>query len=97
MSESHEHLPDRPAPPEPRAGTPDLAPREPEQEGVVEEMPDQMQYEAARLLANHAKPQLHDQGFDDEQIRSWANTYVAEFGSGSVDDFLAWIDAEQRR
>jgi hypothetical protein len=96
MSEPNDHLPDRPEPPEPRGGTPDLTPAEPEQEGVREEAPDQMQYEAARMLANDAKPRLHGQGFDDDQIRAWASTYVAEFGSGSVDEFLAWIDAEQR-
>ncbi len=90
--------PERPHPPEPDDPTPpDLEPARPEEEGVPDEEPDAMQLEAAHLLANKARPTLREQGFDDEQIRAWATTYTAEFGSGDVDRFLAWIDEEQQR
>lgn len=89
--------PERPHPPEPDENTPpDLEPARPEEEGVPDEQPDAMQLEAARLLANEARATLHEQGFDDEQILAWATTFTAEFGSGSVAQFLAWIDEEER-
>jgi hypothetical protein len=88
--------PERPHPPEPDGPEPpQLEPSRPEEEGVPDEQPDAMQVEPARLLANQARPSLHEQGFDDEQIRAWATTFTARFGSGDVDRFLAWIDEEQ--
>ena len=90
--------PERPQPPEPdEPAPPDLEPARPEEEGVPDEEPDAMQLEAAHLLANKARPTLHEQGFDDEQIRAWATTFTAQFGSGDVARFLAWIDEEQQR
>ena len=90
--------PERPHPPEPDASGPgELEPAEPEEEGVPDEEPDAMQLQAARLLANEARPTLHAQGFDDEQILAWATTYTAWFGSGDVDHFLAWIDEEEQQ
>ncbi len=89
---------ERPRPPEPEdASPPDLEPARPEEEGVPDKRPDAMQIEAARLLAAKARELLHEQGFDDEQIHAWATTYTAEFGSGDVDRFLAWIATEQQR
>jgi hypothetical protein len=96
MSESAD-LPDRPEPPEPRDEVPDLEPARPEEEGVPDRSTDPMQLEPARLLANDARVHLRDQGFDDEQILAWATTYVAEYGSGGVEEFLAWIDEAQDR
>jgi hypothetical protein len=88
---------DRPRPPEPDGSTPpDLEPARPEKEGVPDDEPDAMQLEAAQLLANKSRPTLRQQGFDDEQIRAWATTFTARFGSGDVDRFLAWIDREQQ-
>jgi hypothetical protein len=93
---AHPPEPDSPKPPEPDSPKPpDLDPARPEDEGVPDEQPDAMQVEPARLLANEARPTLHEQGFDDEQIRAWATTFTARFGSGDVDRFLAWIDEEQ--
>ena len=74
----------------------DPQPADPEQVGVEPETPDMMQVEAARLLANDARDQLRDRGFDDRQIDRWANTYVAEHGSGDLDTFLAWVAREER-
>jgi hypothetical protein len=78
----------------PRSDEPE--PAHPEEAGVEPETPDAMQLEAARLLANEARDDLRDQGFDDRQIDRWANTYVADHGSGDVETFLAWIVREER-
>jgi hypothetical protein len=84
-------------PPPPSDGEPDVEPTRPEAQGVPDASPDPMDLEAARLLANEARPTLHAQGFDDEQIDAWATTYTARFGSGDTDRFLAWIETEQSR
>lgn len=68
-----------------------VEPADPEDAGVEPETPDAMQVEAARLLANDARDELRDRGFHDRQIEEWANTYVAEHGSGDVAAFLTWI------
>jgi hypothetical protein len=75
----------------------DVQPSEPDDHGVPERTPDQMQIEAARLLANDAREELRAAGFDDEQIDDWAKTYIAEEGSGSQDTFVRWIEARQHR
>lgn len=74
----------------------DPPPADPEQVGVEPETPDMMQVEAARLLANDARGRLRDRGFDDRQIERWANTYIAEYGSGDVDTFLSWVARQAR-
>ncbi len=94
MNGRHERQ--RPPEPEDRVA-PDLEPAHPEETGVPDEVPDAMQIEAANLLANKARSILRDQGFNDEQIDAWATTYTAEFGSGDVHQFLAWIAEEQQR
>ena len=75
----------------------ELEPAMPEDEGVPTETPDLAQLEAARLLANDARPRLRSEGFSEAQIRHWAETYVSEEG-GSADlrDFLDWIRTRQR-
>ena len=72
-------------------------PAEPEEHGVPTETPELSQIEAARLLANDSRGDLVGAGFSDDQIRHWAETYVAEHG-GTADpaDFVAWIDANER-
>lgn len=57
---------------------------EQEEFGVETETPDLAQIEAARLLANEARDVLQARGFSDDQIRHWADTYVAEEG-GTAD------------
>ena len=93
-----DHFPERKQPPEPADEMPpDLDPARPEEEGVPDKEPDPMQLEAARLLANKARPTLREQGFEDEQILAWATTFTEEFGSGDAARFLTWIAEEQQR
>jgi len=74
----------------------DLTPEEPHEAGVPEKTADASHEEGARILADEARNRLKNQGFTDKQIREWAETYVADEGSGDVDTFIAWI-AEQER
>lgn len=66
-------------------------PTNPEDVGVEEEIPDLGNIEGARLLGNDARERLHADGFDDAQIDAWAETFIAEIGSGTVDEFVEWI------
>ena len=47
--------------------------------------------ESARLLQAEAKQRLIDRDLDDEEIRKAADEYIAQGGSGDVDDFIAWL------
>ncbi|MBV8161821.1 MAG: hypothetical protein JO265_12925 [Acidimicrobiia bacterium] len=69
----------------------DLTPEEPHEAGVPEKLADQSHEEGARILADEARDQLTGRGFTDEQIREWAETYIAEEGSGSVEGLVEWI------
>lgn len=51
--------------------------------------------EGAHVLASEAKDRLQQDGFSEEQILEWAETYVSEQGSGSVDAFIAWVHEQQ--
>jgi hypothetical protein len=75
---------------------PEPLPLKPEDVGVPEEVPDLPNIEGARLLGNDARERLHADGFDDQQIDAWAETFIAEVGSGTVDEFVAWISREER-
>jgi hypothetical protein len=79
---------------DPEPGEPQ--PAKPEDVGVPEEIPDLMEIEGARTLGNDARARLHADGFDDAQIDAWAETFIAEVGSGTVDEFVAWIAREER-
>ena len=73
-----------------------LTPENPRDVGVDELIPDLGQLEGAHLLANEARPHLHECGFSDDQILHWAETYIAREGSGDLASFLAWIgDCEE--
>jgi hypothetical protein len=72
-------------------------PLDPEDVGVPEEVPDLPNIEGARLLGNEARRRLHADGFDDEQIDAWAETFIAEIGSGTVDEFVEWIARQEGR
>ena len=74
----------------------DLTPEEPHEAGVPEKVADTSHEEGARILADEARGRLRDKGFTDEQIREWAETYIADEGSGSVDAFVAWIANRER-
>ncbi len=73
-----------------------LDPETPEQAGVEEAEPGADRVEGARELADQAAPRLRAQGFNDDQIRIWAETYIADEGSGDVDGLVAWIAEHER-
>ena len=75
----------------------DLTPEEPHEAGVPEKLADQSHEEGARILADEARDQLKERGFTDEQIREWAETYIAEESSGSVDGLIDWIARQERQ
>jgi hypothetical protein len=83
-------MPEEPSPEEP-------FPEDPADAGVQEKIPDLGNIEGARLLGNDARRRLHADGFDDEQIDAWAETFIAEVGSGDVDEFVAWIARREDR
>jgi hypothetical protein len=74
---------------------PEPEPLSPEDVGVPEEIPDLPQIEGARLLGNEARERLRADGFDDAQIDEWAETFIAEVGSGTVEEFVDWIAREE--
>ena len=74
----------------------DLTPEEPHEAGVPEQTADPSREEGARLLADQARERLGERGFTEKQIREWAETYIAEEGSGSVDGLIAWIAERER-
>jgi hypothetical protein len=73
----------------------DIEPERPRDAGVEEDTPSTMQIEGARVLADDARPLLEGRGFTDDQIRRWADTYIADVGSGDVQSFIEWIDRQE--
>ena len=65
--------------------------RDPADVGVPEEIPELGKIEGARTPRQRRPRRLHADGFDDAQIDEWAETFIAEVGSGTVDEFVAWI------
>ena len=74
----------------------DITPEEPHEAGVPEKVADPSREEGARILADQAQKRLKDKGFSDRQIREWAETYIADEGSGDVDSFITWIEEQER-
>ncbi len=73
-------------------------PEQPSEAGVPEIQPAELgQQETANLLANEARDRLHTDGFTDEQIGRWAETFIAENSAGEADEFIAWIAAQENR
>jgi hypothetical protein len=81
--------------PDPGGTMPEPTPESPAAAGVPEKVPELAQIEGARLLGNDARARLHADGFDDAQIDAWAETFIAERSSGTVDEFVAWIARRQ--
>jgi hypothetical protein len=78
-------------------GMDDLTPERPRDAGVPEEVPESLgAIEGARTLANEARERLRADGFSDDQIDQWAETFITEVGSGDVEELVGWI-AEQER
>jgi len=74
----------------------DLIPERPRDAGVPEEVPAELgNIEGARTLGNEARDRLHADGFTDQEIDQWAETYVAENGGGTVDEFVEWISRQE--
>jgi hypothetical protein len=77
---------------------PEPTPESPRDAGVAETGPDELgQHESASLLANEARERLRADGFTDSQIGRWAETFIAERGSGDADEFVAWIIEQENR
>jgi hypothetical protein len=75
----------------------DLTPEGPRDAGVPEEVPEALSaIEGARILANEARERLRGDGFTDDQIDKWAETFITEVGSGDVDQLVAWIARQSR-
>jgi hypothetical protein len=73
-------------------------PEQPSDAGVPEIQPSELgQQESANLLANEARDRLHADGFTDEQIGRWAETFIAEHSAGDADELIAWIAAEENQ
>ncbi len=74
----------------------DIAPTDPEDEGIETPTPDLPQIEAARLLANSSRDRLRSAGLTDDQIDDWAYTFIEEEG-GTADTsvFVDWIERRQ--
>lgn len=85
------------APDRDKDATADPEPDAPEEEAVAAPEPDDAHREAAHLLANEARAELRAKGFDDEQIRRWAEAYVDHERSGDAQRFIAWVDSQQQR
>jgi hypothetical protein len=76
---------------------PEPTPAQPEEVGVPEEVPELTQIEGARTLGNEARARLRADGFTDAQIDAWAETFIAENSSGTVDEFVAWIANQEAK
>ena len=75
-----------------------LQPETPAEAGVQERTADAGHEEGARVLADEAYAVLAESGFTAEEVREWAETFIAEEGSGDVDELVAWIrEKEQGR
>jgi hypothetical protein len=73
-----------------------LTPEEPSDAGVPERVADASREEGARVLGDQARDRLAGRGFTEEQIREWAEAYIATEGSGTVEGLLAWIAEKER-
>ena len=47
--------------------------------------------EGARLLANDARPVLTKAGFNDDEVRDWAEAYFVRHHEGDVGELVSWI------
>jgi hypothetical protein len=75
----------------------DLTPERPRDAGVPEEVPEELgAIEGAFTLANEARERLRGDGFTDDQIDKWAESFITEVGAGEVDDFVDWIARMER-
>lgn len=74
----------------------DIVPEDPADAGVPEQVADTGHEEGARLLGDEAVARLAARGFTEDQVRRWAETFIATVGTGDVDAFVAWIATQER-
>lgn len=75
----------------------DLTPERPRDAGVPEEVPEELSaIEGARILANEARERLRGDGFTDDEIDKWAESFITEVSAGDVEQFVAWIGRQER-
>lgn len=72
-----------------------LTPEDPEDEGVEVAQPPITKVEPVHLLANEARHDLRQAGFDDDQIDDWARAYFGSHTSGSADEFIDWVWSQE--
>ncbi len=73
-----------------------VTPERPRDAGVPEEVPEELgAIEGAHILANEARERLRGDGFTDDQIDQWAETFITEVGAGDVDQLVAWIGRQE--
>jgi hypothetical protein len=72
-------------------------PERPRDAGVEEDAPSSLSsLEGARVLANEARERLRADGFSDSDIDRWADAFLAENGTGEVDDLVEWIKRQEK-
>ncbi len=74
-----------------------IEPERPHEVGVVPKTADVTREEGSRVLADEACDVLGPHGFSHQQVREWAETYIADHGSGDVNEFVKWIWRRQRQ
>lgn len=57
--------------------------------------PEAAEVESARLLAAQAREELVSRGLDDDEIRRFADRYVAEDRGEDLDAFVEWASREE--
>ncbi|MFN2590240.1 MAG: hypothetical protein ABR518_05680 [Actinomycetota bacterium] len=75
----------------------DLVPVSPAVIGIAPAQPDTAHIEGAHLLADEARSRLTADGFTDDEIMQWADDFVSVERSGDVNEFLSWIEQQERR
>jgi hypothetical protein len=82
--------------PEGSTGDDGLVPEDPSDVGLEPVEVDIVDVEPMHELANEAREELRKLGFDDNEIDDWAREYVAHEGPGDVDEFIAWVQQQER-
>src|SRR5689334_21164015 len=82
--------------PEHASETEELVPEDPSDVGHDRVEIDITEVEPMHELANQARDELREVGFDDTEIDDWARQFVARHGTGDVEEFLAWAKQQER-
>lgn len=65
----------------------------PRRAGVESRVPRRMEIEGAHILADEVRRRLRREGFTDDAIDRWTDTFISEEGPGEydVEDLIRWI------